>query len=222
MTNWIDLGQAQLPGGDRLTLRRRGGDFEIRFNLLELMSSRDPTSERALATLACDRVDRRSAHVLIGGLGLGYTVRAVLDGLGPEGRVTVAELIPDIVAWNRGPLAGLAAHPLEDDRVALHEGDVADLVAASQGAFDAVLIDVDNGPEAVLFEANRPLYSKSGIATILASLKPGGILALWAAERSPGFERVPEGGAFGFERVDIKVEGLPGPGHSIYLVEARP
>ena len=215
MSGWIELDHAILPGGDRLTLRHKGGDFEIRFNLLELMSSGNPASERALAALACARLDCRTAHVLIGGLGLGYTVRAMLDRLGPEARVTVAELLPEVIAWNRGPVADAASRPLDDARVRVHQGDVAALVRASPGAFDAVLMDVDNGPEAVLFEGNRPLYGPAGIAALHAAVKPGGVLALWSADRSHGFEEMLVGAGFAFERAEIAVEGVR---HSLYSI----
>jgi len=217
---WEELARAILPGGDVLTLRRRGGDFEIRCNLLELMSSRNPASERTMARLACARVARETAHVLIGGLGMGYTVRAVLGEIGPEGRITVAELVPQVVAWNRGPLAALAARPLEDRRVTVHQGDVARLIRANPGAFDAILIDVDNGPGAVLFEANRFLYSADGVKLIASGLAPGGVFALWAADPSPDFERAIAAGGFKSERVDIDVRGKNGPQHSIYVVQA--
>lgn len=216
MSGWTELASAALPGGDRLTLRQRGADFEIRFNLLELMSSRNPVSERALAEVVCARIDG-AAQVLIGGLGLGYTVRAVLDRLGPGAGVTVAELVPAVIAWNRGPLADGAGRPLEDKRVTVHEGDVAALLRASPGAFDAVLLDVDNGPEAVLFEGNRPLYGPEGLAAIMKALKPAGLLGLWAADPSPGFEAVLAGQSLAFERVEVAV-GEAGPLHTLYVV----
>jgi spermidine synthase len=215
VTGWTELAHATLPGGDRLTLRHKGSDFEIRFNLLELMSSRNPASERALADLACARLECRTAHVLIGGLGLGYTVRAMLDRLGPDARVTVAELVPEIVAWNRGPLAAGAGRPLEDVRVSVHCGDVGDLARASPAAFDAMLLDVDNGPDAVLFEGNEPLYTPAGIAGLLAALKPGGVLAFWSADRSPGFEQMLNAAGHSFERAAVAVEGVE---HSLYLI----
>ncbi len=214
---WTELACAELEDGNLLTLRQCGSDFEIRFNLLELMSTRNPASERALAGIVCARIDCGTANVLIGGLGLGYTLRAVLDRLGPDARATVAELVPDVIAWNRGPLGAAAGRPLEDARVTVHAGDVAALVRASPRAFDAVLMDVDNGPDAVLFEANRPLYGAAGIAGIMASLKPGGLLGLWSADRSPGFEQVLESCGLGFEREEVPVGGT-GPAHTLYLV----
>jgi len=216
---WTELAQASLPGGDLLTLRQCGSAFEIRFNLFELMSSRNPASERALADVACARLDGRAAHVLIGGLGLGYTVRAMLDSLGPEARVTVAELVPEVIDWNRGPLADAAGHPLEDPRVTVFAGDVAVLVRASAGRFDAILLDVDNGPDAVLFEGNRALYAPAGIAELIAALRPGGLLAFWSADRSPAFEEVLAGCSMDFDRMEIAVEDVD---HSLYLMPPGP
>jgi spermidine synthase len=215
---WQELARARMPGGDVLTLRRRGDAFEIRFNLLELMSSRNAVSETALARIAGGRIERDTAHVLIGGLGMGYTLRSVLNEVGPGARVTVAELVPEVIAWNRGPLAGLAGRPLDDPRVVLHAGDVTDAIRANPDTFDAILMDVDNGPEAVFVESNHFLYSADGVRLILSGLKGGGVLAVWSADPSPGFERVLA--ASRFERVDVAIRGEDGPRHTIYLVAA--
>ena len=218
---WQELARALMPSGDMLTLRKSGADFEIRFNLYELMTSRNSVSERALAQVACARVDCRAARILIGGLGMGYTVRSVLDHVGRDARVTVAELVPDVVDWNHGPLAELADRPLDDDRVTVHVGDVGDVVRANPRSFDVILMDVDNGPEAVLFPSNQGLYAVDGVELILSSLKPGGVLGLWAADRSPGFEHVLHKGGFRSERVTVNVRGDDaGPEHTIYLVQA--
>lgn len=214
----MELAQAILASGDVLTLRRSGDAFEIRFNLTELMSSRNSVSESALAEIACRRIDRPAARILIGGLGMGYTVRAALDRLGPDARIVVAEIVPEVVAWNRGPIADLAGRPLDDPRVTVHAGDVRDVAEANPNAFDAVLMDVDNGPGAILFPSNRGLYSKRGLEQMLSSLKPGGILALWAADRSPEFEHVLGAGGFRAERVNVAVGGGAALEHSLYLV----
>ena len=214
-----ELARAVLPDGNLLTLLKRGDDFEIRFNLVELMSSRNTISERALARLACARLGGGAANILIGGLGMGYMLRSVLDHVGERSRVTVSELVPEVLIWNRGPLAGLTDRPLEDPRVAVHVGDVAALLRASPRRFDAVLMDVDNGPEAILFPSNQALYSSEGVALVLSALKPGGVLGLWAADRSPAFEHVLETARLPFERVEVSVgaDGA-GPTHSLYLV----
>jgi len=213
---WEELAHAFLPDGDRLTLRRCGGEFEIRFNLVELMSSRGPVSEQAMAKLACRRIGR-DAHVLIGGLGMGYTVRAVLDAIGPGARVTVAELVPEVIAWNRGALAHLACRPLDDPRVTVVNEDVARVIRPC--GFDAILMDVDNGPQAVLFPANRFLYEADGVRLIVSGLRPGGVFVLWAADPSPGFERAVAAAGYACERRDITVPGETGVKHTIYLVQ---
>jgi spermidine synthase len=199
---WRNLAEARLPSGETLTLRQSGEDFEIRLDLYQLMASANSVSERALAKIVCARIAAPAPRVLIGGLGMGFTLRAVLDGVGPAARITVAELVPEVVAWNRTVLGHLANRPLDDPRVTVAQQDVADVIAANPAAFDAVLMDVDNGPEAVLFAGNRFLYSVDGVALILSSLRPGGVLGLWAAAPSPDFEDVLAGG-FAHERITI-------------------
>jgi spermidine synthase len=209
---WTELDTARLPNGEVMTLRQSGADFEIRVGLYELMSSKNPGSERAMAKLATARLGRSAGRVLIGGLGMGYTVRAMLDESGPEARLTVAELVPQVIAWNRGPLAALAGHPLADPRVEVATGDVADIIRRHPGAFDIILMDVDNGPEAVMFDGNRPLYSADGLSRVMAGLTPGGVLALWAADPSPSFERAAAG--VRLDRTQVDVTGIA---HTIYL-----
>ena len=218
---WSELARALMPGGDVLTLRRRGADFEIRFNLCELMTSRNSISERALARVACARIDCRDARILIGGLGMGYTLRSVLDRVGDDARITVAELVPEVIAWNRGPLSEAAGRPLDDARATVHNGDVGDVMRANPRCFDAILMDVDNGPEAVLFPSNKWLYSAEGVALVLSSLKPGGVFGLWAADRSPYFERLLDTGGLQFERVAVDILGDGGIEHIIYLARAN-
>lgn len=212
---WDEIDRAEMANGDVLTLRRRGSDFEIRVNLYELMSSKNPVSEKAMAAAACARVERETAHVLIGGLGMGYTLRAVLDELGRDARVTVAELVPAVVAWNRGPLACLAGRPLDDPRVTVFVGDVAEAIRAQR--FDVILLDVDNGPEAVLFPGNQTIYGADGVRFVLSALNPGGVLGVWSADRSASFEDVLAGCAW--ERIDVDVATTVT--HAIYLVELR-
>jgi spermidine synthase len=219
MTLWQEVARAEMPGGDVLTLRRRGDEFEIRFNLYELMSSRNAVSESALATVVCARVACR--QVLIGGLGMSYTLRSVLERLASDARVTVAELVPDVIAWNRGPLAKLTGHPLDDSRVTVCNSDVADVLRTKPGGFDAILMDVDNGPDAVFVPANHFLYAADGVELIRSALAPGGVFGLWSADRSPKFEHVLETGGFRFERIEVDVRGAHGPTHTIYLVPAH-
>jgi len=216
---WQTLAETRLASGETLTLRRCGEDFEIRLDLYQLMASGNAISERALAEIICRRIAPQAPRVLIGGLGMGFTLRAVLDGVGPEARITVAELVPDVVAWNRAVLGHLADHPLDDPRVTVAQQDVADVIAAHPAAFDAILMDVDNGPGAVLFADNAALYAVDGVALMVSGLAPGGILGLWAATPSPDFEHVLATGGFTHERLTITVaDGLE---HTLYLVRAR-
>lgn len=147
MVNLVDLARAFTPEDDELTLRQREEEFEIRFNGWEVMSNRGSLSEKTLARLVCEGLGRRSARILIGGLGMGYTVRAALDAASPDSRVIVSELVPAVIDWNRGPLANLARRPLEDRRVEVRSGSVIDILSVSQHSFDGIILDVDNGPE---------------------------------------------------------------------------
>ncbi len=160
-------------------LQERDGEYVIRSGGHVLMSSRVHGSEEAMASAGCNGAP--NGHVLVGGLGLGYTLRAVLDLLSPKGRVTVAEISPAIVEWNRGPLAELAGRPLEDPRVKVETRDVRGLLAQSGGAFDAILLDVDNGPAALARKGNAALYVAEGISAARAALKPRGVLVVWSA-----------------------------------------
>jgi spermidine synthase len=213
------VARAKTPGGGEMILRQRGADFEIRIDGRELMSSRGHFSEEAMARLACAEVaDRAAPRVLIGGLGMGYTLRAALDALPGAASVTVAELVRELVAWNRGPLAPLAGHPLEDPRVVLQAGDVGTALARPEPPFDAILLDVDNGPEAVTVAGNHRLYSPEGLALARAALRPGGVLAIWSADRSPPFlARLDEAG-FAARAVAVAALGeAGGPEHTIFL-----
>ena len=161
MIPWIQLDSAKVPGGrDELRLKRRGSEFSIMLGANELMNSRLCGSEEALAQLACAKIgDRRGARMLIGGLGMGFTLRAALAEMGPEAKVVVAELVPSVVAWARGPMAELFAGSLEDPRVEVREADVADLIGSGKGIYDAILLDVDNGPDGLSRSENDKLYS---------------------------------------------------------------
>lgn len=174
---------AQVPGldGQMLVLQERDGVFVIRSGGRELMSSARHHSEEEMAAVALKRVREPNPVVLIGGLGLGYTVRATLDQLPARGAVVVSEISAAVVEWNRGPLAHLAHSPLDDARVTVDVRDVARVVATSKGRFDAILLDVDNGPSAMSTLSNQQLYEPRGIESLKASLKPGGVLVVWSA-----------------------------------------
>lgn len=190
------LGQTMCTDGTVVKLMRRGDEYLILAGGAILMSSRMHGSEEALATLACRGMRRlKQATVLIGGLGMGFTLRATLDLLSPEATVVVAELVPAVVEWNRGPLGPLAGHPLKDKRVRVEIEDVAVTLRSRRGQFDAVLLDVDNGPAAFTASNNARLYDKRGIAAVHAALKSEGMLAVWAAREDRKFaERLREGG----------------------------
>ena len=183
MIPWVFLESAQVPGnGGELGLYRRGDEFSIRVGNRELMNSRVHGSEEALAEMACARIAGRLApRILVGGLGMGYTLAAALRALGIEGSVTVAELVPAVVAWNRGPLSGLAGHPLQDGRVTVQEVDVAQVLRAASQAYDAILLDVDNGPEGLARKENDWLYARPGLEAAHTALRPAGVLAVWSA-----------------------------------------
>lgn len=220
MIPWEFLGSAQVPGsGGELRLYRRGGEFSIRVNDSELMNSRVHGSEDALAELACARIaDRLCPRVLIGGLGMGYTVAAALRRLGAGGRVIVAELVSEVVKWNRGPLAGLAGNPLEDERVSVREVDVGRILHEEHGEYDAVLLDVDNGPEGLTRKGNDRLYSQAGLYEAFAALRPGGVLAVWSAGPDQAFTRRLRRAGFEVEEVRVRARGPRGGGrHTIWI-----
>lgn len=213
MRPWVLLDTAAAPDGAELTLYEHGGGYTIRAGGQDLMSSRTHGSEVELARLA--GVERPGARVLVGGLGMGFTLRAALDHLGPEGRVTVAELVPAVVAWNRGPLGPLAGHPLADARVELFVGDVR--AALARGGWDAVLLDVDNGPEAFTVEGNATLYGRAGLAAARRALRPGGVLAVWSAFEAPAFSRRLEDAGLRAEVVRVRAHAGRGARHVVYV-----
>jgi len=187
---WELLGEARTPDGTDLRLTRHSSEYVILANGQSLMSSRMHGSEEALATLGCQHARLLDApSVLIGGLGMGFTLRAVLDLLPARGRVIVAELMPAVVEWNRGPLGPLADHPLKDPRVQLELGDVGATLRANPASFDAVLLDVDNGPTALTATANARLYDNQGVAAARAALRPNGVFAVWSARENRKFEQ---------------------------------
>jgi spermidine synthase len=218
---WELLGQTRAPDGAELALTLRSGEYVILANGKSLMSSRMHGSEEALATFACARIRGRAeppVTVLIGGLGMGFTLRAALDLLPPNADVVVAELFPAIVEWNRGPLGPLAGHPLEDRRVRVEPGDVAVAIRSTANAFDAILLDVDNGPAAFATSGNAALYDDAGLAAARAALRKGGVLAVWSAREDRRFEQRLRYAGF---RVDVQRVRARlkkgGPRHTIFL-----
>lgn len=212
---------AVVPGGEALRLFRRDDDFTIALGSNELMNSRMSGSEIALATMTCARLAGRPApNLLIGGYGMGFTLRAALDALPARASLTVAELVPEVIAWARGPMAELAAGCLDDRRVTVVEEDVAALIGRARGTYDAILLDVDNGPDGLVRPQNDRLYSAAGLATAKAALKPSGILALWSAAPDPAFTRRLNQGGFAVDEVEVRARSNgKGPRHTIWLAE---
>ena len=216
-THWSERARVTTTAGDVLILRERAGGFEIRCNGWELMSSRAYHSETRMAELTCARLSSDAPRLLIGGLGMGFMLRAALDRLPGTARVTVAELVPEIVAWNRDVLGDLAGHPLRDPRVTVACADVAELLSGSH-RFDAIMLDVDNGPDAVMLDGNAPLYTTSGLRRTGAALVAGGTLAVWSADVSAAFERNLGDAGFLWEAHALPARGGPDdPLHTIYL-----
>ncbi|HWI87516.1 MAG TPA: spermidine synthase [Sphingomonas sp.] len=210
------IAAADIPGGGKLHLLRCGPDFSIKFGPDELMGSHDHRSEQALATLACARVGAGRGDVLIGGLGMGFTLRAALDCWGPAAAIRVAELVPELVSWARGPLAHLFDDALDDERVTIAIADVHDLIAGADRAFDAILLDVDNGPDGFMRPENDRIYCNWGLREAHAALRPGGVLAIWSAYADRAFGAQLE--AIGFEVEEVQVAGSTYPDANIYTI----
>lgn len=213
------IGTARIPGGEELRLFRRGSDFMIVVDRDELMSSRMSGSEEALATMTCERLaDRRAPHLLIGGYGMGFTLRAALGRLDMQASVTVAELVSEIIEWARGPMAELAAGCLDDPRVILRVGDVATVIAEEERRYDAILLDVDNGPDGLVRLANDRLYTFSGLTSAKTALRQGGVLAIWSAAPDVAFARKLVQAGFSVEEVFVKARSNgKGPRHVIWF-----
>ncbi|AOF97099.1 spermidine synthase [Sphingobium sp. RAC03] len=217
------LGSAAVPGGQELMLYRRGGDFMIVLDRNELMSSRMSGSEKALALMTIERLaGRKAPHLLIGGYGMGFTLRAALGVLGQDARITLAELVPEIIDWARGPMAELADGCLDDPRVDLLMGDVVPVIAAGRACYDAILLDVDNGPDGLTAAANDRLYSATGLAAARAALTPGGILAVWSAGSDDAFTRRLASAGFAVDEVAVRArDNGKGPRHVIWFAQKR-
>jgi spermidine synthase len=219
MTPRIHHGTAIVPGGDQLDLYSRGDDFMIVLDRNELMSTRMNGSEIALAEMAIDRLTGNAApHILIGGYGMGFTLRAALAKMGPKAKVTVAELVPGIIEWARGPMKDVTAGCLDEPRVTLRMGDVADAIAGGNGIYDAILLDVDNGPDGLTREGNDGLYSPAGLLAAKRALNTGGILAVWSAGSDSRFTKRLEKAGFAVDEVAVRARtNGKGPRHVIWF-----
>lgn len=224
MIPWVHIDTAEIPGGEgALRLKRRGAEYSIMLGDNELMNSRLSGSEQALATLCCARLaDRPAARFLIGGLGMGFTLRAALEKLGPKAEVVVAELVPAVVAWARGPMAEVFRGSLDDFRVSVREADVGAVIAEAQARWDAILLDVDNGPDGLTRASNDRLYSASGLQTAREALRPGGLLAVWSSGPDAAFTRRLKQAGFGVEEVPTRANGKRGGARHMIWIAIRP
>lgn len=222
MIPWSHLDRAQVPGGGELRLMRRGAEFSIRLGHNELMSSRLSASEQALATFACDKIrTRERPQILIGGLGMGFTLRAALTVLGAQAHIIVAELVPAVVAWARGPMAEIFGDSLVDPRVDIREADVGDLIRSHPSAYDAILLDVDNGPEGLTRKANDGLYNQAGLSAAHAALRPGGVLAVWSSAANPKFTRRLRRTGFDVTEIPLRAKGPRGGARHFIWIATR-
>ncbi|MER9292910.1 hypothetical protein NKI66_23605 [Mesorhizobium sp. M0518] len=219
MIPWVQLDSAKTPdGGQELRLKRRGTEFSIMLGTNELMNSRLSGSEEALAKLSCERIAGQSRPtILIGGLGMGFTLRAALTELANDAGIVVAELVPAVVDWARGPMAEIFGGCLDDPRVTIQEADVGQLIRSRPAAWDAILLDVDNGPEGIVHKSNDALYSVQGLAAARSALKPGGVLAVWSQGPDSGFTRRLKQAGFGVEEVSTRANGKRGARHVIWI-----
>ncbi|MBX4950001.1 hypothetical protein HJA95_10535 [Rhizobium binae] len=219
MLPWIQLDSATIPGeGGELRLKQRGSEFSIMLGANELMNSRLSGSEEALATLSWERIKTHpKPRMLIGGLGMGFTLRAALAVLPDDADVTVAELVPAVVAWARGPMAEVFKGCLDDPRVGIHQGDVGEEIRAGKSAYDAILLDVDNGPDGLTRKSNDRLYDFAGLRAARDALHPGGVLAVWSSGPDPDFTRRLNDSGFAVDVVNSRAGHKRGARHVIWL-----
>ena len=221
----ILLGKAQIPNdGGELTLTQRDKEFYISLTGVhgELMCSRMSSSEVALSELGCAHLQGvENAKVLVGGLGMGFTLEAALKATSPSSEVLVAELVPEVVEWNKGPLGECAGRPLDDERTRVYLGDVGELFMTKQPTFDAILLDVDNGPAAFTHDDNDELYSMDNLHAIRKTLRPQGVLAVWSAWHDPGFTKKLKKAGFETSFKTVRAHKGKGSKHTIYLAKIR-
>lgn len=223
MVPWIPIDTAKVPGGSgELRLLSRGAEFAIFLGRDELMNSRRSSSEEALATLTCTSLaHQKQARVLIGGLGMGFTLHTALATLGKDAAVTVAELVPAVVEWARGPLAHIVGGSLEDRRVTLEVEDVGILISEAQSHYDAILLDVDNGPDGLTRNANDRLYGRDGLRAARSALRPGGVLAVWSSVPDTAFSQRLRNAGFAVEEVKARAHGNRRGGHHLIWLATK-
>jgi spermidine synthase len=216
---WVELDTASVPGEqDALRLMQRGDEFSIRVGTVELMNNRRSGSEEALATLTCARLkDRANARILIGGLGMGFTLRAALNGVGADARVVVAEIVPAVTAWARGPLSHMFSGSLDDPRVELLVADVNQVIQSAPAQYDAILLDVDNGPEGLTRRANDRLYDMWGLKRARFALRANGILAVWSGRPDRKFKARLQRAGFAVDEIRVHANGSSGRRHVVWL-----
>lgn len=217
------IGTADVPDGVQLRLMQRGREFTILLDRNELMSTRVSGSEEALATMSCERLEGRPApDLLIGGYGMGFTLRAALAVLGSDARVVVAELVPEIIEWARGPMHELTGDCLDDPRVVLVDDDVAMLINAAREGYDAILLDVDNGPDGLTRRGNDRLYSDQGLQAAKQALKPRGVLAVWSASPDAKFAARLRSNGFAVDEVKVRERSNGKGAHHVIWFARRP
>jgi spermidine synthase len=223
MIPWVNIDTARIPGTDEeLRLMRRGAEFSIKLGTNELMNSRLSGSEAALATLAAKKLEaNKKPHLLIGGLGMGFTLRAALSVLGADARIVVAELVPAVVAWARGPMAEIFGDSLRDPRVSIRETDVTEVIRSHKSKFDAILLDVDNGPEALTRKANDALYDSAGLNAAHAALRRGGVLAVWSSGPNAAFSKRLRAAGFDVNEVAVRATGRGGGARHVIWIATR-
>jgi spermidine synthase len=219
MIPWSVLDVTKVPGeGSELRLKRRGTEFSIMLGAIELMNSSLSGSEEALARLSCQRIQsRQRPRVLIGGLGMGFTLRAALAELSSDAQITVAELVPAVVAWARGPMTEVFGDSLADPRVMIREVDVGDLIRSGRSTYDAILLDVDNGPKGLTRKSNDRLYDMTGLSSAGAALTPGGILGVWSSTPGRDFTHRLHRAGFTVDEVKVRANGTRGARHVIWI-----
>ena len=216
------LGEARTPDGTLLEFFRHDGAYLIRANGIELMSTRRHLSEDKLAEVACAALKATPrARVLIGGLGLGFTLRAALGQLGKDAEVVVAELMAEVIAWNAEPTYELSAEAMRDPRVRVIHDDVFKVLRTNPGGFDAIMLDTDNGPDGMLMSENAPLYSKRGIGFTMAALRPGGVIVYWSVAEDRSFEGMLQRAKLSVESIRVRAHDTAGPIHTLYVARRK-